>query len=146
MKEDKDYLESQCHPDLKNAPKTQQASRARTGGSEKGGKKRKRGCQPRLSVYEVSQMAVEKGIKSRLELLSLANQQKKDGKTDLAEFIANCGYKAVEEAIMIVWEMERVPSKLERSKKTRMEILREFLKKNALLVVTSSGFVLPRIS
>ena len=100
-KEDKDYLESQCHPDLKNAPKTQQASRARTGGSEKGRKKRKCGRQPRLSVYEVSQMAVEKGIKSRLELLSLANQQKKDGKTDLVEFIANRGYKAVEEAIMI---------------------------------------------
>ena len=48
-------------------------------------------------------------------MLSLANQQKKEGKTDLAEFIANRGYKAVEEA----------PAKLERNQKTRMEIPQE---------------------
>ena len=68
-------------------------------------------------------MAVQKGIKSRLELLSLANQQKKEGKTDLAEFIANRGYKAVEEALRVGWEMEEAPAKLERNQKTRMEIL-----------------------
>ena len=100
-KDGKEYLESECHPDLKNAPQTQEASQTRIAemaGSEKRRKKRKRGRQPRLSIYEVSQIAVQKGIKSRLQLLSLANQQKRDGKTDLAEFIANRGYKAVEEA------------------------------------------------
>jgi len=71
------------------------------GGNEKRGKKRKRARQPRLTIYEVSQVAVQKGIKSRLELLSLANQQKKEGKTDLAEFITNRGYKAVEEALWV---------------------------------------------
>jgi len=69
------------------------------GGKEKHGKKRNRTWQPRLSIYGVTQVAVQKGIKRRLELLSLANQQKKEGKTDLAEFIANRGYKAVEEAL-----------------------------------------------
>ena len=70
-------------------------------------------------------MAVQKGIKSRLELLSLANQQEKEGKTDLAEFIANRGYKGVEEALQVGWEMEEAPAKLERNQKTRMEILQE---------------------
>lgn len=129
-KDDNEYLESEGHPDLKNAPQTQEASQARVGEmgrNGKRGKKRKRGRQPQLSIYEVSQMAVQKGIKSRLELLSLANQQKEDGKTDLAEFIANRGYKAVEEAIRIGWEMEEAPAKLERNNKTRMEILQEFL-------------------
>ena len=114
-KDDKQYLESQYHPDLKNAPQTQEASQTRIaemGGSEKRGKKRKRGRQPRLSIYEVSQVAVEKGIKSRLELLSLANQQKKEGKTDLAEFIANRGCKAVEEALRVGWEMEELLKRL----------------------------------
>lgn len=34
-------------------------------------------------------------------MLSLANQQKREGINDLAEFIANCGYKAVEEALAV---------------------------------------------
>ena len=134
-KDDKEYLESQYHPDLKNAPQTQEASQTRIaemGGSEKRGKKRKRGRQPRLSIYEVSQVAVEKGIRSRLELLSLANQQKKEGKTDLAEFIANRGCKAVEEALRVGWEMEEAPAKLERNQKTRMAILQEFLQEECV--------------
>ena len=43
-KDDKEYLESECHPNLKNAPQTQEAIQARIaemGGREKGGKKRK---------------------------------------------------------------------------------------------------------
>ena len=85
-KDDKEYLESECHPDLKNAPQTQGASRARIteiGGNEKRGKKTKRERQPQLSIYEVSQVAVQKGIKSRLDLLFLANQQEKEGKEKL---------------------------------------------------------------
>ena len=108
-------------PDLKDAPQTQEASQTRIaerGGKEKGGKKRKRGRQPRLSLYEVSQPAVQKGIKSRLEMLSLANQQKKEGKTDLAKFIDYRGYKAVEEALRVGCEIEEAPAKLERNQKT----------------------------
>ena len=134
-KDDKEYLESECHPDLKNAPHTQEASQTRIaemGGKEKGGKKRKRGRQPRLSIYEVSQLAVQKGIKSRLEMLSPANQQKKEGKTDLAEFIANRSYKAVEEALRVGWEIKEAPAKLGRNQKTRVEILQEFLQEDCV--------------
>ena len=101
-KDDKDYLESECHTDLKNASQTQEARQAciaEIGGNEKCGKKRKQGRQPQLTIYEVSQAAVQKGINSRLEFLSLANQQKKEDKTYLDKFIASLGYKAVEEAL-----------------------------------------------
>ena len=97
-KEDAKYLQSQDHPDLQNAPpKTQEASEVRIGsGKKKSAKSSKRKRKLRLSVFDVSQIVIDKGIKTRTELLALANAQKKEGKTDLAEFITNRGYKAVE--------------------------------------------------
>ena len=125
-KDDTDFVLSEGHPDLGNVPQTQQASRARAKGSGNRKKISKRARTPRLSVYDVSQIAVSKGIKTRLELLALANAQKKSGKTDLAEFVANRGYKAVEDALKVGWEMEEAPRELERGSKTRMEILQAF--------------------
>jgi hypothetical protein len=52
----------------------------------------------------VPQIAVSKGIKTRVELLTFSNSQQTLGKTDLAEFIANRGYKAVEDALKVGWE------------------------------------------
>ena len=50
----------------------------------------KKGKQPpRLSMFEVSEIAVSKGIKTYLELLALAERQKAERKTDLAQFIVN---------------------------------------------------------
>lgn len=59
-----------------------------------------------LTIFDVSQLAVEKGIKTCLELVALANSQKREGKTDLAEFIANKGAKAVDDALSVGWELE----------------------------------------
>jgi len=123
-KEDKDYLQSQAHPDLSNGqPQTQDASDARKGNlKRKRGDNSKRKRTPRLSVFEVSQIAVNKGIHTRMKLLALANSQKKEGKTDLAEFVAN-RYEAVDEAIRIGWDIERAPAALERRRKTCIEVL-----------------------
>ena len=123
-KEDSSYLESPNHPDLANYAEqtSSQESRSRTrnasedgNGWNKGKRKRKR-RRKNLSVYDVSQIAVQKRIKTRLELLVLANQQKKEGKTDLAEFIANRGSNAVDEALAVGWEIEEAEKKLERCK------------------------------
>ena len=126
-KEDSEYFESPSHPDLANSrpPQTSQASQAKVdknGSVTKSSRKRKN----RLSIYQVSQIAVAKGIKSRLELLVLASRQKKEGKEDLAEFIANRGNKVVDEAIKVGWEMEEADEK--RKRMTRLEILQEALK------------------
>ena len=83
-------------------------------------------------MYEVSQIAVEKGIKTRLEFLALAKSQKDEGKTDLAEFIANRGLKNLDEAISIGWEMENAPSTLERTRQSRLETLTKLLRINCI--------------
>jgi hypothetical protein len=52
-----------------------------------------------------------------------SNEQKREGKSDLAQYIANRGSKAVGEALTIGWELEEVEKRLERSKPTRIEVL-----------------------
>ncbi|XP_068696550.1 uncharacterized protein [Montipora foliosa] len=110
------------HPDFK-PPKTQKASETRVGNGKKEQKASKRKRKARLSVFDVSQLVVERGIRTRTELLVLAKSQKNEGKTDLAEFIGNRGYKAGDEALTIGWDIEEAPSNLQRSQRTRMEIL-----------------------
>ena len=78
-------------------------------------------------MFEVSEIAVSKGIKSCLGLLALAKRQKKEGKTDLAQFIVNRGKKAVEEAIKTGWEIEESEEKLKRQQMSRLEILQAAL-------------------
>ena len=141
------YIESPNHPDLANylEQTSSQESRSRTrNASEDGnewneGKRKRKRRRKNLSVYDVSQIAVQKGIKTRLELLVLANQQKKEGKTDLAEFIANRGSKAVDEALAVGWEIEEAEKKLERCKLSRTDILYREMGKNELTAVAGYG-------
>ena len=72
-------------------------------------------------MFEVSELAVSKGIKNYLQLLALAKRQKTEGKKDLAEFIVNRGKKAVG------WEIEESEEKLRRQQMSRMEILENAL-------------------
>lgn len=151
-KEDDDVLLSPNHPDLWNTgpPATQAASErvaeerrerqeqeieegasgeeSSSTSSPSVSKKRKR--TPRLSMFEVSEIAVSKGINTYTELLALAQRQKREGKTDLAEFIVNRGKKTVEEAIRTGWEMEKSEDTLRRERMSRMEILQEALTGN----------------
>ena len=143
-KEDNDVMMSRNHPDLWNAgpPPTMAASEAaveecrglqqnemegeqsgekKSGSARSVSKKRKR--PPRLNMFEVSEIAVSKGIKTYVELLALAKRQKTEGKTDLAQFIVNRGKKAAEEAIRTGWEMENSEETLRRERMSRMEIL-----------------------
>ena len=50
----------------------------------------------------------------------------------MAEFIANRGPKAVEEALKVGWEMEEAEKVLERSKLTRLEILEKQLSEHCV--------------
>lgn len=70
-KEDDFCVHSEGHPDLSNArpPRTEKA------------------------VYEVAQFIQAKNVKSRLQLLSIAASQNREGKTELVEFICNRGGK-----------------------------------------------------
>ena len=88
-------------------------------------KRESRGKKKRLSAYELSEVIVEKNIKSRTELLSLARKQKMEGKTDIAEFIVNRGAKVVAEVLETAWELENSEEHLQRTRKSRIELLQE---------------------
>ena len=79
----------------------QLVSRKRSSGTSTSGRRTSRKGRKSLSIFDVSQIAVKIGIRTRLELLAYANNQKKEGKTDLAKFIANRGAKAVDEALSL---------------------------------------------
>ena len=68
---------------------------------------------------------MEKEIKTRAELLAFANMKKMEWKSDIAEFIVNRGPRVVAEILTTAWEMKNAHKKLERLKKSRIELLEE---------------------
>ena len=78
-----------------------------------------------LTSVQLSEIIVEKGIKTRTELLALANEQKMEGKTDITEFVVNQGPKVVTEVLNTAWELNTAQDRLSRSKKSQIDILRE---------------------
>ena len=74
---------------------------------------------------QVSEIIQEKSIKTRTELLALALLQKNEGNTDLAEFIMNRHRQVVAKLLKTRWDMFNAQAKLERSRKTRLELLVE---------------------
>ncbi|CAH3046804.1 unnamed protein product [Porites evermanni] len=118
-KEDRDYIQSDGHPDLTSAtaPRTTKASSTkRTTAMEK----REKGA---LSTDNCEELT--KNIKSRTELLALAREQKVEGKTDIAEFIVNRGAKVVADVLATTWELENSKDNLERQRKSRIQLLKE---------------------
>lgn len=73
----------------------------------------------------MSQIITEKDIKTVRELQSLAYEQKKQRKTDLAEFLINRSPRIVGDIVNTSWEIEEASEKLERARKTRMQLLEE---------------------
>ena len=123
VKKDSCYLKSTHHPDLEDPHTTGVSStRVRLYGGSDLSSKRKKACRG-LSIYDVSQIAVGKGIKTRLELVFSANEQKNEGKCELAHFIANRGSKAVDEALSVGWEFEEAGKNLQRTRLSQIEIL-----------------------
>ena len=129
-KEDNDALHSPSHPHLTDVPPQTESAVAtkkrKAKAKQQRRKFRKRGGD-RLSTFDVCQLVQVKSISSRLELVSLAAVQVREGKTTLAEFIANQGSKAVDEAIRLAKEFAKAKARLNRSRKSRIELLQEEL-------------------
>ena len=129
LKQDKDAVHSRGHPDLLDAvPRTEQAITSRKKKAKQKGKckrKRRAKASEHLSVYHVCEIVQAKGITSRLQLVCLAVQQNREGKTSLAQFIANRGNKAVDEAISLAREFSQAESLYLRAGKTRIQLLEE---------------------
>ena len=128
-KEDNEPLHSSGHPDLSemDVPKTESAlackkRKAKQNGNTKKGKRR-RG--EHLSVFDVCQIVQAKSITSRVELVHLAVVQNREGKSSLAEFIADRGKKAVDEALQLAKEFAEAESRYKRSKKSCIELMQD---------------------
>ena len=91
----------------------------------------------RMTSYELAEIVLAKGIKSRTELLALARQQKLEGKTDIAEFIVNRGAKVVSEVLDTAWEMENLTDDLKRARKSSCSMKPD--RESAQKAVVASG-------
>ena len=126
-KEDPEAVHSPNHPDLTEPPQTERA----IAGKKTKAKDRRNGCQrkgrkgKRLSVYDVTQIIKGKHLTTRLELVCLAVQQEREGKTSLAEFITNRGNRVVDEALALAKEFTVAEANYERSQKSRLDLLQE---------------------
>lgn len=134
-KHDKEYAQSTNLPELcnSNKPRTSAPNRARKTSaalreegddqlsdcSDEGSTSKKR-RQKKLTTFEVSQISTKKDIKMVRELQSLTYEQKKQGKTDLAEFLINQSPRIVANRVDTSWEIEEASAKLEQARKTRM--------------------------
>ena len=126
-KEDTEPAHSEGHPDLTTTPRTESAIAAnkRKGKGKLSFKKKRRGREERMSVFDVCKLIQEKSINTRLELICLAIAQEREGKRCLVEFIANRGHKAVDEALSLAKEFSQAEARFLRSKKTRIQLLEE---------------------
>ena len=144
-KVDEGVIESTDHPYLWNAtaPRTSRACEHKTNkrireaddvyeadeaedeGTEERKPRKTNKKKKRITAFELSEIILEKEIKTRTELLALANEQKCEGKTDIAEFVFNRRPKVVAEVLNTAWEMNTAHDRLCRSRKSLIEILRE---------------------
>ena len=128
-KEDENFVESESHPDLSAGfvPRTASAINRRRSTSSpaaavQNGVVKKR----RFDTLDVSDVIVAKNIKTKADLLRLANEQKNEGKRDLPLYVFNNIDKCTK-LIQTTWEMINVRTQTEREMKTRMELLEVYL-------------------
>ena len=125
-KEDEHFQVSDGHPELSGPPATEAATMAKKGTAKKRGNSQRKGKKrERYTTFDVVELIREKKITSRLELINFAERQKNEGKTVLAEFIANRGTKIVQEALDLAREFDEAPKKLARIQKSRVRLLQE---------------------
>ena len=91
------------------------------GGSHGKRSKSRKTHRKHLTDFEVSQIIVNKNVKTVTELQALACEEKQEGKADLAEFLISHIPRVVSDVLNSAWEIEIASQKLERSKKTRIE-------------------------
>lgn len=79
----------------------------------------------RLSNIEVSEYILKNNIKSQTALLAIANEQRVEGKKDLAQFVLTRSSKSLDELIQQTWRMHKAAEQLFRNGRSRIDIIRE---------------------
>ena len=137
-KHDREYTESDNHPDFKTCvpPRTAAATRKRKSkvNQKVAPNERQRPAkkQKKLTNFDVTEIILAKNIHTRTELLALSQEQKTKGNNHLAVFVLNRGAKNINELIDTAWEMKGAKQETERNKKSRKEIIQSFLSKDCV--------------
>ena len=129
-----DVLHSPGHTDMQTIkrPKTKDAMK---GNSSKGKKRKssvdKNQIEPplkraRLNNSEVSLFIVKNSIKSKTELMRIANERLKCGDSDLHTFIVNRTPKSLCDLITTTWELENAQSVIDKKTRSRISVVQEF--------------------
>lgn len=139
-KSDDSYTQSKGHPDLANTgePRTNKASAKLKEGRKKRGKREQSATsrstkKKRLAACQVSDLVLNKNIRTLTELQALAYEQKLEGKDDLAEFVIGRSQKVVCELIETSWDMKEARGEIERASKSRVDLLQEANSKECAL-------------
>lgn len=135
-KSDGEVFHSNEHPNLKDigSPKTKncvkayRASKKRKSSTIENGKTASKPKQRRLSNLDVSEFMIENKIATDTELFATANEQKEEGKKDLANFILSRSKKSLSDLIENTWKMNNASSSLQRKNVSRMERIHMSLK------------------
>ena len=120
-KSDQNYKQSEGHPDLTNTcePKTANASKKV---QENGNKRRQRKTTQRerrkkrrtkMTALQISEIMLNKNLRTVTELHALAYEQKKEGKDDVMEFLVGRSRKAIADLIDTTWDIRDAGKKLE---------------------------------
>ena len=88
-----------------------------------------------LTITEVSEFCIENNIKNRTQLLSVAAEQKRHGKLDLATFVLNPSKKVICEIVEMAWEMKHADRDLARLNHDRMSVIHDTTKQICTPVV-----------
>eukprot|EP00794_Sanderia_malayensis_P006610 gene6610-biopygen5384 len=142
VKSDNNAFHSENHPNLSHSPKTKSGTiaRRRSKAENQEGKlassstksvyvpHRKR----RISNLEVSDIVLKNKIRKDVALLALANEQKVEGKNDLAEWVLSHQAKARAELISSTWGMQEASAKLLRQQTKRLDVIAQAVQKECI--------------
>ena len=79
----------------------------------------------KLSNIDMSEFIQKHDIRDQTSLLAIANNQREEGKKDLACFVLSRSFKSLDELIKQTWRMQEASAVLTRRKASRMQLIRE---------------------
>lgn len=138
VKEDSDFATSIGHPDLSEigSPRTSKCVRAQR--SKRKSNDLNQPCSSnsttpscklskpqRLTPLDVAVLICDRGFRNPVELRQLAEEQRREGKKDLAEFCVNRTNQRLEDLFESAWGLRDADSKLEKQMRRRIDIIRE---------------------
>lgn len=133
-KSDTEFVVSDGHPDLSGAPRTSKCVRShRTKRKSQveesqtpcGSKSSRTPKAKRLSPLEVGVLICDREFRSPVELRKLAEEQRREGKTDLAEFCINRTNQRLEDLFESAWGLREASQVLEKKSRKRMDVIRQ---------------------